>query len=395
MSRKDESMQKIQTLNKISTRGLDLFPRDHYEIASEILHPDAILVRSFKMHDMEIPQSVKGIARAGAGVNNIPIDACTTRGIVVFNTPGANANGVKELALAGLFLCSREILPAVDWARSLIGKGDEVPKLIEKGKSQFSGPEIAGKKLGVIGLGAIGVMVANAAVSLGMEVSGYDPYISVEAAWGLSRDVKRSVGLDSLIADSDYISVHVPLTDKTRGLINRDKFALMKKGVRLLNLARGGLVNNEDLKAAIAEEIVRYYVTDFPDEDLLKLDQVIALPHLGASTPEAEDNCAVMAVNQLRDFLENGNLTNSVNFPDCQMGLRTGVRAVIANENVPNMVGQITAVLAEQQLNISDMLNKHRGNLAYNIIDLDSDVSPEQEQKLRDIEGVIMVRVLR
>ncbi len=388
-------MYKIQTLNKISAQGLELFPRDNYEIASELLHPDAILVRSFKMHDMAIPDSVRGIARAGAGVNTIPVDECTKRGIVVFNTPGANANGVKELAIAGLFLCSREIFPAAAWARSLIGKGDEVPKLIEKGKSQFVGPEIAGKKLGVIGLGAIGVMVANAAVALGMQVTGYDPYISVEAAWGLSRDVQRAVGLDSLIAESDYITVHVPLNDKTRGLINRDKFSLMKKGVRLLNLARGGLVNNEDLKTAIAEGIVRCYVTDFPDEDLLKIDQVIALPHLGASTPESENNCAVMAVNQLRDFLENGNLTNSVNFPDCQMGPKAGVRIIIANENVPNMVGQITSVLAEQQANIADMLNKHRGGLAYNIIDLDNDITPEQEEKLRGITGVIMVRVIR
>ncbi|NLD99096.1 MAG: 3-phosphoglycerate dehydrogenase, partial [Fibrobacter sp.] len=292
-------MFKIQTLNKIAAVGLDLLPRDNFEIASEFNAPDAILVRSANMLDMQIPASVKAIARAGAGVNNIPVNVCSEKGIVVFNTPGANANGVKELVLAGLLLSSRRIIPGIMWAKSLVGKGDEVPKIIEKGKSDFTGPEIKGKRLGVIGLGAIGVMVANDAVELGMQVTGYDPFISVEAAWGLSRNVRRARGLESLLAESDYITLHVPLSDKTKGMINRERMAIMKKGARLLNFARGGLVNNEDLRDALADGTVSAYVTDFPDEDLLKLDNVIAFPHLGASTPEAEDNCAVMAANQL------------------------------------------------------------------------------------------------
>jgi D-3-phosphoglycerate dehydrogenase len=387
-------MYKIQTLNKISPKGLDLLPRDDYEIASEILNPDGIVLRSFKMHDMELPPSVKAIARAGAGVNNIPIDRCTDRGIVVFNTPGANANGVKELVIAALFLTSRNILPAVEWAGGLKGEGDQVPKLVEKGKSQFAGPEIAGKKLGVIGLGAIGVMVANDAAALGMEVIGYDPFISVEAAWGLSRTVRRAVGIESLVAEVDYLTIHAPLTDATRGMINRDKLALMKKGVKILNFARGGLVNNADLKTALDEGIVDCYITDFPDDDLLHMDKVIPLPHLGASTPEAEDNCAGMAVTQMRNYLEHGNIKNSVNFPECEMAPPNGARLTIANRNVPNMVGQITAVLADKGLNIADMINKHRDELAYNIIDVDGKLDDDLLERLRTIEGVIMVRAL-
>ncbi|MBD3317649.1 MAG: 3-phosphoglycerate dehydrogenase [Chitinivibrionales bacterium] len=387
-------MYKIQTLNKISPRGLDLFPREDYEIASEILNPDGILVRSFKMHDMELPPSVKAIGRAGAGVNNIPVEGCTDRGIVVFNTPGANANGVKELVIAALFITSRNIIPAVAWAKELKGKGDQVPKLVEKGKSQFAGPEIAGKKLGVIGLGAIGVMVANDAAALGMEVIGYDPFISVEAAWGLSRNIQRAVGLESLVAEADYITIHAPLTNNTRGMINHDKLALMKKGVRILNFARGGLVNNADLKEALAEGGVGAYMTDFPDDDLLHIDNVIPLPHLGASTPEAEDNCASMAVTQLRNYLEHGNIKNSVNFPDCEMAPSDGGRLTVANRNVPNMVGQITAILASEGLNIDDMINKHHDGLAYNIIDFDGELTEEAAGKIRGIEGVVMVRVL-
>jgi D-3-phosphoglycerate dehydrogenase / 2-oxoglutarate reductase len=389
-------MKKIQTLNKISPIGLDLFPRDEYEIASEIINPDAILVRSASMLTMEIPASVKAIARAGAGVNNIPVPACTERGIVVFNTPGANANGVKELVIAGMLLSSRRIVAGILWAKTLVGKGDEVPKLIEKNKSDFTGPEIKGKRLGVVGLGAIGVMVANDAIELGMQVTGFDPFISVEAAWGLSREVKRARGLESLLAESDYITLHVPLNDQTKGMINKERFAIMKKGARLLNFARGGLVNNADLRSAIAEGKVSVYVTDFPDEELLTLDQVIAIPHLGASTPESEDNCAIMAVNQTRDFLENGNIKNSVNHPDCDMGSAPtkGSRILIANKNVPNMVGQVTSILAAEKINISDMINRHKGEIAYNIIDIDDKAGDSTIAKLKEIQGVIMVRAI-
>jgi D-3-phosphoglycerate dehydrogenase len=387
-------MYKIQTLNKISPVGLDLFPRDAYEIASEIVNPDAIVLRSFAMHDMEIPKSVKSVARAGAGVNNIPVDKCTGLGIVVFNTPGANANGVKELVLAGLLLSSRRLVPGIEWAKTLIDKGNEIGKLVEKGKSEFAGPEIKGKRLGVIGLGAIGVMVANDATALGMEVMGYDPFISVDAAWRLSRGVKQAKSLEALIADSDYISVHVPLTDKTKGMFNKERFASMKKGTRLLNFARGDLVNNGDLAAALADGTLGAYVTDFPTEALLKLDKVLAFPHLGASTPEAEDNCAAMAVAQTRDFLENGNIKNSVNFPDCDLDFRAQTRVVIANKNIPNMVGQISGALAAEKVNIADMLNRHKGELAYNIIDVDGEAPAGAVDKIRAIEGVIMARVI-
>lgn len=386
-------MHKIQTLNKISTIGIELFPRENYEIASEIINPDAILVRSANMLEMELPASVKAVARAGAGVNNIAVDKCSERGVVVFNTPGANANGVKELVITGMLLSSRKIIPGIIWAKSLVGKGDEVPKIIEKGKSDYTGPEIKGKRLGVVGLGAIGVMVANDAVELGMQVTGYDPFISVEAAWGLSRNVKRARGLESLLAESDYITLHVPLNDKTKGLINRERIAIMKKGVRILNFARGGLVNNEDIKDALKEGTVSSYVTDFPDEDLLSIENVIPFPHLGASTPEAEDNCAIMAVNQIREFLEHGNIKNSVNFPDCELDSISSVnRIVLANKNVPNMVGQITTILASEKINIADMINRHKGDYAYNIIDIDGNIPPVVIEKLKGINGVIMVR---
>lgn len=388
-------MYKVQTLNKIAAIGLDLFSRDDYEIASEFNSPDAILVRSFNMLDMTIPASVKVVARAGAGVNNIPIEKCTTAGVVVLNTPGANANSVKELVLTGMLLSSRKVVQGILWGKSLIGKGDEIPELVEKGKNNFIGPELKGKRLGVIGLGAIGVMVANDALELGMQVTGYDPFISVEAAWGLSRNVKRARGLEGLLADSDYISLHVPLNDKTKGLLNRERFAVMKKGARLLNFARGGLVNNEALFEAINNGTVSVYVTDFPDEELIKNDNVIAFPHLGASTPEAEDNCAIMAVNQIKDFLQCGNIKNSVNFPDCEMDFLGENRIIIANRNVPNMVGQITTILASEKINISDMINRHKGEVAYNIIDVDSSINEAVLQKIRAIDGVIMVRLIK
>ena len=387
-------MFKIQTLNKISPNGLRLLPPDNFEYASEIVNPDAILVRSYSMLEMEMPPTLKAIARAGAGVNNIPIPQCSERGIVVFNTPGANANAVKELVLMALFMSSRKVYQGIAWAKGLIGKGDAVPKLVEDGKSQFDGPEIKGKKLGVVGLGAIGVMVANDAEALGMEVIGYDPFLTVDSAWGLSRTVKKALSLDSLLADSDYITLHVPLNDKTKSMINKDKLALLKKGVRLLNFARGGLVNNKDLQEAINQGVVACYVTDFPDEELLKMDNVIPIPHLGASTPESEENCALMAVQQLMDFLERGNIKNSVNFPECILPQSGAKRLIIANRNVPNMIGQITPVLAEKKINIADMLNKSRGDFAYNIIDIDNSINEEVIEKLKKIEGVLMVRVI-
>jgi len=387
-------MFKIQTLNRISTTGLERFPMEQYEISSEILHPDAVLVRSQNMHKLELPESLKAIARAGVGVNNIPVEKCSKRGIVVFNTPGANANSVKELVLMGLFIASRKVVQGISWAKTLIGKGEEVPGIIEKNKSQFAGPEIKGKTLGVIGLGAIGVMVANDAVALGMNVLGYDPFISVDAAWGLSRSIRRALNFESLLSESDYITLHIPLTGETENILNESRFALMKRGVRILNYARGGLVNRKDLKKAIADSIVSIYISDFPDEDLLKMDRVIAIPHLGASTPEAEENCAIMAVEQVRNLLERGNIRNSVNFPDCELDISGKQRIVVANQNVPTMVGQITAVLAEEDINISDMLNRSKGDNAYNIIDTDTEISETSVQRIRAIEGVTMVRVI-
>ncbi len=390
-------MYKIQTLNKIAPEGLAIFPRDDYEIASEILNPDAILVRSAEMHELELPGTVKAIARAGAGVNNIPIAKCTEKGVVVFNTPGANANAVKELVIAALLFSSRPVHKAADWAKGLTGKGDEIPDLAEKGKSQFVGPEIKGKTLGVIGLGAIGAMVANDAIGLGMNVIGYDPFISVDAAWSLSRAVVKAESLDALLSKADYISIHVPQTNDTKGFINADKLRIMKKGVRILNFARGGLVNNADMIAAIKDGKVACHVTDFADEALLATEGVICLPHLGASTPEAEDNCAFMAVNQLIDFLENGNIVNSVNFPKCKIDgciPPAGARLCIANKNVPNMIGQITSVLAGAKLNIASMTNQNRSDVAYNLIDVEDRVSANVVANIKDIDGVIGVRVI-
>ena len=390
-------MFKIQTLNKISAEGLANFPRDDYEIASEILNPDAILLRSADMHSMELPASVKAVARAGAGVNNIPIPAMTEKGVVVFNTPGANANAVKELVIAALLFSSRPVHKAAEWAKTLAGKGDEIPDLAEKGKSQFVGPEIKGKTLGVIGLGAIGAMVANTAIGLGMDVIGYDPYISVDAAWSLSRAVHKAESLESLLSKADYVSLHIPQTNDTKGFINTDRINMMKKGVRLLNFARGGLVVNKDVIAAIEAGKIAQYITDFTDEELLANDKVICLPHLGASTPEAEDNCAFMAVKQLKDFLERGNIVNSVNFPKTYLDAQIpagGTRLCIANKNVPNMVGQISTILADAKLNIEGMVNQNRADLAYNLIDVSCPVSDDVVAKLKSIEGVINVRCI-
>lgn len=388
-------MFKIQTLNQIDAEGLSLFPLSNYEIASEIPNPDAIVLRSFKMHDMELPSSLKAVARAGAGVNNIPIEKCTEKGIVVFNTPGANANGVKELVIAGLMLSSRDIVDSVIWAKTLIGEGDQVPALIEKGKKNFAGQEIQGKTLAVIGLGAIGVLVANAAKGLGMNVIGFDPYISVQHALQLSREVNWVEGIQPLLAQADYVTINIPLTPETKGYINKEKFKMMKDDVRILNFARGGLVDTGDLKEAIDSGKVARYVTDFPDEEMLKIKNVISIPHLGASTKESETNCAIMAVNQVKDYLENGNIVNSVNFPAASMERHEGGRILIANKNVPNMVGQISSVLASGHINIDNMLNRKHNGIAYNIIDVtQADIDNSIKTKLEEIDGVYMVRVI-
>lgn len=388
-------MYKIQTLNKIDSEGLKLLPLDCYEIASEINNPDAIVLRSYNMHDMEMPSSLKSVARAGAGVNNIPIDKCTEKGIVVFNTPGANANAVKELVIAGLMLSSRNIAGGVAWASSLKGKGSEIPALVEEGKKNFGGVEIMKKTLAVIGLGAIGVLVANAAQSLGMRVVGYDPYLSMNAALKLNTSVEVAQGIESLLSQADYVTINIPQTAETKGYINKERLAMMKKGVRILNFARGGLVNNADMKAALESGKVACYVTDFPDEEVLSMPNVVAVPHLGASTEESETNCAIMAVEQTRDFLEHGNIVNSVNFPNAVMECNGGARILIANKNVPNMVGQITTVLAGENVNIDHMLNRNRNEIAYNIIDIDrKTVDPVILEKLKKVEGVIMVRAI-
>jgi D-3-phosphoglycerate dehydrogenase / 2-oxoglutarate reductase len=389
-------MFKIQTLNKIDPDGLKLLPLDKYEIASEIPNPDAIVLRSFSMHEMELPGSLKAVARAGAGVNNIPVSKCTEKGIVVFNTPGANANGVKELVLAGLLLSSRDITDAIVWAKTLIGKGDEVPALVEKGKNNFAGQEIQGKTLAVIGLGAIGVLVANAANALGMNVIGFDPYMSVKQALKLSNQVKWIEGIQAILSQADYVTLNIPLNADTKGYINREKFSMMKQGIRILNFARGGLVDRKDLKEALASGKVARYVTDFPDEEVLKMDKVIAIPHLGASTKESETNCAIMAVAQIREFLEDGNIKNSVNFPEASMDRNGGTRILVANKNIPNMVSQISNILASQNLNIDNMLNKKHDNIAYNIIDLtETNIDENIKTKLESIEGVFMVRIIQ
>lgn len=388
-------MFKIQTLNKIDPDGLKLFPLSNYEIASEIPNPDAIVLRSFKMHDMELSSSIKAVARAGAGVNNIPIEKCTEKGIVVFNTPGANANAVKEAVIAGMLMASRDYIGAANWGKTLIGEGDNVPALVEKGKSNFAGQELKGKTLAVIGLGAIGVLVANAASALRMKVIGYDPYMSVKHALKLSREVTWVEGIQVLLQQADYVTINIPLTPETKGYINKDKFAMMKDGVKILNFARGGLIDNKDMKVAIESGKVSSYVTDFPDEDCLKMDKVISIPHLGASTKESETNCAIMAVEQLRDYLENGNIINSVNFPSAEMERNGGTRIIIANRNVPNMVSQISSILAAKGLNIDHMLNRKRDDIAYNIIDVaTSEVDASLKDELLAVDGIFMVRIL-
>jgi len=388
-------MYKIQTLNKIDQEGLQVFPSDIYQIASEMVDPDAIVLRSFSMHDMEIPQSVKAIARAGAGVNNIPIAKCTEKGIVVFNTPGANANGVKELVIASLLLASRDIIGGVQWAKGIAGEGDKVPVLVEKGKSCYAGSEIKGKTLAIIGLGAIGVLVANAAQSLGMKVIGYDPYITVDHAWNLHHDIIRANSLETILAQADFITLHVPLLAETTGFVNAERLKMMKDGVKILNFARGELVVDADIKSAIESKKLGGYFTDFPNADLLRMDKVVAIPHLGASTGESEVNCAIMAAEQLRGFFENGNIVNSVNFPAAEMERNGGARLLITNKNIPAIISQITTVLAQAAINIDNMLNKNRGDIAYNIIDTNNPtLSEDIIAKIKKIDGVFMVRSL-
>jgi D-3-phosphoglycerate dehydrogenase len=387
-------MFRIKTMNKISPFGLELFPRDQYEIASEIPNPDAILVRSADLHNVEIPDSVLAIARAGAGVNNIPIPDCSNRGVVVFNTPGGNANAVKELTIASLLLASRNIVGGINWAVSISGEADKVPDLVEKEKSKFEGPEIKGKTLGVVGLGAIGVMVANDAIALGMDVIGYDPFISVDAAWNLSREVVRADTLEGLLSRSDYLTLHIPLGGDTKGLLNAEKFRFMKKGARIINLSRGGLVNEKDIIEALNTDKLSVYVTDFPSAELLANKKTICVPHLGASTPEAEDNCAIMAVKQLMNYLENGGIRNSVNFPHCKLDMRSPFRLLVANRNVPNMVGQITTLLAGANINITDLINHHRDDFAYNIIDSEQKIPESTLNQLKQVDGIIRVRSL-
>lgn len=384
-------MFNILTLNKIAKCGLDQL-NDNYKITDDAnVDADGIILRSFKMHDMELPESLKAVARAGAGTNNIPIDKCSEKGIVVFNTPGANANAVKELVIAGMLLASRDVIGGVAWANTLTG--DDVDKQVEKGKSNFAGCEIKGKTLGIIGLGAIGILVANAAYALGMEVIGYDPYLSVDSALKLSRHVKRANSPEEVYAVADYITIHVPLMDSTRNTINAETIAQMKDGVIILNFARGGLVNNADIKKALADGKVAKYVVDFADSETVNQPGIINIPHLGASTAESEDNCAVMAAQELADYLENGNILNSVNFPNCSLPEDNIGRIAIAHKNIPNVIAKFTEALSS--VNISDMINKSKGELAYTIINTDHAIPAEAIEKLNQIDAVIRVRVIK
>ena len=385
---------KVLTLNNIALAGLERLPRDLYEVASEIGHPDAVMVRSADMHKMDIPESVKAVARAGAGVNNIPVDAMSQRGAPVFNAPGANANAVKELVLAGLLLAARNVCEAWDYVRTLEGDDEEVHRAVESGKKRFVGFELPGRALGVVGLGAIGVEVANAALGLGMQVIGYDPKITVERAWQLNSGVRQAMSLDDLFSRSQMITLHVPLSDGTRKLVNADRLALMQPGGVILNFARGPIVDEEAVLEALDSGRLARYVCDFPSPALKGHPKVLGLPHLGASTREAEENCAVMVAENLRDFLENGNIRHSVNFPETIMPRIEGTRLAIANANVPNMVGQISTALADAGLNIADLLNKSRGELAYTLVDVDGQVPEEVIGRISSIEGVLSFRVI-
>lgn len=386
-------MRKVRILNKISPSGLDVFDRSQYQISDDCENPVAMLVRSASMHEMELPGSLLAIGRAGAGVNNIPVDKCSQQGIVVFNTPGANANAVKEMVLCGLLMSARKIYPGMVWAQTLKGQGAEVPGLVEKGKGKFVGPELAGKTLGVVGLGAIGIEVANTARHLGMEVYGYDPYLSVDRAWGISRAIHHADNLKEIYEKCDFITLHVPCNAETKGMINNQSISQMKHGVRLLNFARGELVVNEDLLAGLEEKQIRCYVTDFPSEELLGHPGVLALPHLGASTPESEENCATMAAMELVDFLENGNITNSVNMPSVSMPRSGDMRITLIHRNVPSMITQIATLISDKGVNIENLTNKSRRDYAYTMVDVTGGVNETHVEQLRQIEGMIRVTV--
>lgn len=387
-------MYKIQTLNNISVAGLERLPRDGYEVASEMNNPDGILLRSYNMHSMALASSVKAIGRAGAGVNNIPVDKMSEQGIAVFNAPGANANAVKELVVAGMLLAARNICQGWEFSRELQGEDTEISKQVEAGKKNYGGFELPGRTLGVIGLGAIGILVANVALRLGMKVVGYDPDITVQSAWKLSSEVEKANSIDDLLSRVDFVTFHVPLVDATRNLINAERLNMMKDNVTILNFARNGIVDDEAVSKAIKAGKVNAYVCDFPSNLLKNHERVITLPHLGASTKEAEDNCAIMVAEQVKDYLENGNITNSVNFPEVYMPRTNGSRIGIVNSNVPNMVGQISTALADAGLNIVDMLNKSRGGIAYTVVDVDNELSDATIASVKEIEGVLSVRVM-
>ena len=387
-------MKKIHCLNAIASVGTDIFD-ENYELTDNINEADAIMVRSAAMGDMEFSKNLLAIARAGAGVNNIPLDKCADAGIVVFNTPGANANGVKELVICGMLLAARDVVGGIEWTRS-IKDSDTISKDVEKGKKNFAGGEIKGKKLGVIGLGAIGAEVANAAASLGLEVLGYDPYISVNSAWRLSRKIKHITDINEIFKDCDYITLHVPLTNDNKGMIGKDSIAEMKDGVVILNFARDLLVDDDEMEKALESGRVARYVTDFPNTKSAKMEKAIVIPHLGASTQESEDNCAVMAANELVDYLENGNIKNSVNFPSCDMGVcQAEGRVAILHKNIPNMIGQITSAFAKNGYNISDLTNKSKASRAYTLIDIESKASEKLVDELNAIDGVLKVRVIK
>lgn len=386
-------MYQYHCMNPIAEVGTNLFTEE-YQVTENAEQADAILVRSSAMHDMAFGKELKAIARAGAGVNNIPLERCAEEGIVVFNTPGANANGVKELVLAGMLLASRDIVGGIEWVKEHKDDAD-IAKAAEKAKKAFAGCELEGKKLGVIGLGAIGVLVANTAAHLGLEVYGYDPYMSVDAAWRLSRHINHAKSVEELYENCDYITIHVPALESTKGMIDKNAISLMKDGVVILNFARDVLVNDEDIKAALESKKVKKYVTDFPNPAVAGTEGAIVIPHLGASTEESEDNCAKMAVKEIRDFLENGNIRHSVNYPDCDMGYRGNhTRVTILHRNVPNMIGQFSAILAEEGMNIANMTNKSKNAYAYTMIDLENIVSSDVTEKLKQVKEVLRVRVI-
>jgi D-3-phosphoglycerate dehydrogenase len=387
-------MYNVKTYNKIAKVGTSLFDKEKYTVSDSAENAELGIVRSANLHEENFGSSMLAIARAGAGTNNIPIERCTEEGIVVFNTPSANANAVKELTVLGLLLASRKVVSGIEWAKTLKGNGKEVGKLVEKGKSAFVGPEIRGKKLGVVGLGAIGVLVANAASELGMTVYGYDPFLSLQNAWNLSHNIIRANELSDIYDKCDYISLHVPLNKDTEGMINKAALDSMKKGVRILNFSRDGLVNSSDMLEAIKEERVATYVVDFPTDEMLDVEGVVCIPHLGASTPESEDNCAVMAVKELIDFFENGNITNSVNLPSITMAKSAEKRITVIHKNIPNMLTSITSVIAKDNVNIENLMNKSRGEVAYTMLDINSSDLEKVAAHISAIDGVIRVRVI-